>query len=613
MFYARAGGAAAVPPYAADPSNKKLWELGHKKHQKAMVQVLEEPNAIDQSMPKAFGDKSLKSGRERSRIQNEENWHRHVGSENRKLMGALHEIAATQCTTLKRIRSEPGILPPLSVGNNMIMDRRRKQTAIEVENERIVKRLLSIKTTFNRKKEQKEYNRHQIAVQDMAKVQPPSGPPPRIKLIGRPRPPAIDHRKKLGQLPPLEEGSEPEDESGTFIPAASRSQPNASSPLVRASSDSNRPLSHSRSVPSLIGASNRSPQKRAISAEAHEATASRSSPPARDADARMARPNGRDEAPKSGSLDMDDAFAVDPSTVALENDDLPGSPDSSVGVASPKGLKQVEQWANNDLPGSPESGASPDESGRGLPDRTPRLQASTANTQEGGSGVDSIGYPTMVQSPSKADRQDSTSGVDSIARVQASLQAIPTIMLSPSASASAWMFSSSAPVAAAASAAANPLSPSAADLEAEADDTVADNWEAPGPRGDTAGSIARCSGSSWRSNRDRGGTAGSRQSNQSWNGRALQIQSPGACSVNEEIGEQLGFELVQGIPEFQNQTSTKSEFNRGMYTTKDTLTTNKSWATGVHTVASPGASMGFSDENSLDAMAERVAASGFNQ
>jgi len=215
MFYARSGGVAAVPPYAADPSNKHAWEIEQNRHRKHLLAVSKSLPAIDQKEPETFVDASLHRGRERSRAYVDQVRHQHVGQENRKLMGALHEIAAKPSISMKRIKSEPWVLPPLTMEHNKARVRSRQQQAIAAENDRLLKRLKSVGTTFNRKRDESEYVRHSRAVLDMAKVPPPGG---------RPR-----ARRQVVQLPPL-----PETATGRSMPSsfARRQPPKIGSPKL---------------------------------------------------------------------------------------------------------------------------------------------------------------------------------------------------------------------------------------------------------------------------------------------------------------------------------------------------------------------------------------------
>lgn len=215
MFYARSGGVAAVPPYAADPSNKHAWEIEQNRHRKHLLAVSKSLPAIDQKEPETFVDASLQRGRERSRAYVDRVRHQHVGQENRKLMGALHEIAAKPSISMKRIKSEPWVLPPLTMEHNKARVRSRQQQAIAAENDRLLKRLKSVGTTFNRKRDESEYVRHSRAVLDMAKVPPPGG---------RPR-----ARRQVVQLPPL-----PETATGRSMPSsfARRQPPKIGSPKL---------------------------------------------------------------------------------------------------------------------------------------------------------------------------------------------------------------------------------------------------------------------------------------------------------------------------------------------------------------------------------------------
>merc|ERR1719424_111169 len=158
-----------------------------------MTDVVKAANSIDQKTPDSYVDTSMLKGRERSRAFLEHQRHQKVGQQNRRLMEKLHDISKKPGIALKRIESEPWKLPPLSCEHNKAMVRTRQQQKLLFENERICKRLLSIQTTFNRAKDEKEYKRHREAVHDMSKVPPPGGAPPKPQ-----------RQKKRGmKLPPL--------------------------------------------------------------------------------------------------------------------------------------------------------------------------------------------------------------------------------------------------------------------------------------------------------------------------------------------------------------------------------------------------------------------------
>lgn len=224
MFYARQGGPAAVAPHAADPSNKHDWDA----NQRALRRRLAATSKLtDQSEPSTLVDTSLHRGRERSRAFQENERHREVGKENRKLMGALKDIAQKPCVTLRRVETDPW-LPRIPVASNKEFYRKKRQQALDAENEAIVKRLLKIQTTFDRKADEREYKRHKQAVRDMKKVPPP--------------PPAQQRERKPWQLPQLQDI--PRDATFDTLFSAPPAEPTSTSdPSMRSAA--------ARSMPSL--------------------------------------------------------------------------------------------------------------------------------------------------------------------------------------------------------------------------------------------------------------------------------------------------------------------------------------------------------------------------
>jgi hypothetical protein len=200
-----------------------MWEMEQQKHQKKLAAVARAAPLIDQREPMTHVNNSLLRGRERSKAYIEHMKQQHTDKGNRRLLGALGDISKKQSIVLKRVETEPWVLPPLTCTSSKAADRRRKQKALAMENEQLVKRLLAIRTTFDRKTEEKQFLRHKKAVEDMRKVPPPQ---------------AVAHRekKRTVRLPKLTgaEVGELSDTSGT----------EADSPQREA-------LVHSRSMPAL--------------------------------------------------------------------------------------------------------------------------------------------------------------------------------------------------------------------------------------------------------------------------------------------------------------------------------------------------------------------------
>mmetsp|Transcript_42954 Transcript_42954/g.79844 ORF Transcript_42954/g.79844 Transcript_42954/m.79844 type:complete len:499 (-) Transcript_42954:110-1606(-) len=229
MFYARQGGAAAVAPYAADPQNLYQWQEGQRRHRERLASV---PKLTDQSEPPTLVDASLHRGRERSRVFHENERHREVGKENIKLMGALRNIAQKQCMTLKRVETDPW-LPRVPVSSNKDFYRKLKQKALDAENEAMAKRLLKVKTTFDRKGDERQFQRHKRAVWDMKKVPPP--------------PHVAKRERKRFHLPQLQDVSR-DKTSGTLSSASPTEASPMDAPSMRSGLSRSMPNLHAKSA-----------------------------------------------------------------------------------------------------------------------------------------------------------------------------------------------------------------------------------------------------------------------------------------------------------------------------------------------------------------------------
>jgi len=300
MFYARSGGSAAVPPYAADPQNKHQWEQEQLRHRERLAALVKSKRAIDQTEPESFKDDSLHQGRVRSRAHAEVVRNMHVGQENRKLVASLHEIAQNKCTTLKNIESEPW-LPKIKnkvADNNKAADRRRKQQNLQKENEAFMKRLLSIQSSFDRRGEERDFQRHKKAVQNCRKVPPPAC--------------AREPQKKPFHLPQLQ------DVAGGYVAGdGSRLNTLADSQPIRPLAD------RTRSMPSLLGHASDVHQQQAASSspprKGHRRLPPSSSPGA-SAEGKISPSNGSTApAPASGDVGEPAAASVTPNATSELN------------------------------------------------------------------------------------------------------------------------------------------------------------------------------------------------------------------------------------------------------------------------------------------------------
>lgn len=159
--------ATVVPHYCATASQKALWELGHQRHHKALATVVK---TTDQSEPATNCDVSLHLGRQRSKAFQEDLHHRQIGIENKKLIGSLAKIVQ-QPSNIARFAQQPRPQVPQRGREN----ERRKQKELTRDNEMLVKRLLNVKTSFNRQGDERDYTRHRRNLERMKKI---SEPPP---------------------------------------------------------------------------------------------------------------------------------------------------------------------------------------------------------------------------------------------------------------------------------------------------------------------------------------------------------------------------------------------------------------------------------------------------
>jgi len=190
MYYLSRSTGRSVPvpadaPYVASVNERKEWDYHQHKHQEALKKV---SGLVDRSKPKCI-DPPVQSIQARTR-RFQEDWKKaEIGRENRKLVDKLHTIAKTHgtCgpppqavggmpsaavallgTTGRTIRPSAAAagMPPTGERSRSLNDcyRRKVQRGIDQENAGMVRRILSVKGTFDPKKDERDFQRHKRAV-----------------------------------------------------------------------------------------------------------------------------------------------------------------------------------------------------------------------------------------------------------------------------------------------------------------------------------------------------------------------------------------------------------------------------------------------------------------
>lgn len=175
----------ADAPYAANLNERKEWDYHQHKHQEALKKV---SGLVDKSKPKCI-DPPVQSIQARTR-RFQEDWKKaEIGRENRKLVNKLHTIAKTHgsCgpppqaaggmpsaavallgTTGRTLRpsAAAACIPPAGERSRSLNDnyRRKVQRTIDQDNAGMVRRILSVKATFDPKKDERDFQRHKRAV-----------------------------------------------------------------------------------------------------------------------------------------------------------------------------------------------------------------------------------------------------------------------------------------------------------------------------------------------------------------------------------------------------------------------------------------------------------------
>mmetsp|Transcript_64071 Transcript_64071/g.134708 ORF Transcript_64071/g.134708 Transcript_64071/m.134708 type:complete len:477 (-) Transcript_64071:22-1452(-) len=226
-----------VPLYCANASQRALWEIGHQRHQKALSEVVK---LTDQEEPDSSADVSLQMGWQRSKAFKEDEVQRRIGAENQKLLGSLAEIVQ-QPGSISKLAQAPRPKIPQR-GREAEMKRLKDVTR---ENQLLVKRLLNVKTSFNRQVEERDYARHRRNVERLKKVPPPA---PRQDAKARPK-----------QLAPMAAKALPSSASAAALTSGSREAPPAAGSSAAAAAAASRrtlpplpkQLGVSRSTPAI--------------------------------------------------------------------------------------------------------------------------------------------------------------------------------------------------------------------------------------------------------------------------------------------------------------------------------------------------------------------------
>ncbi|CAE8635914.1 unnamed protein product [Polarella glacialis] len=190
-----------VAPYAADPLRKKLWENGMEKHHKALEQV---HGFTDQSEPESAQDTSLRKARVRARSFANDEFQRQILGENKHLVGHLHEIAQKPSFTSQQIVAEHPEPPKLKRGNDRL---RKQQQAIAAENEKMVQRILGVRSTMKLGEVEKDYRRHRNDVARLQTIAPNGAGGERVHRRRRPEAQAPRRLPSLSSAPSLEGGA----------------------------------------------------------------------------------------------------------------------------------------------------------------------------------------------------------------------------------------------------------------------------------------------------------------------------------------------------------------------------------------------------------------------
>lgn len=184
--------ATIVPLYSASASQKALWDLGQKKHHRALAAVTK---STDQTEPPTNCDASLHRAWERSKAFQEDLQLRHIAEENKKLVGSLAQIVS-QPSSIAKAASQPRHKAPAR-GREAEKKRMKDVTR---ENELLVKRLLNVKPSLNRQADERDFARSRKDLERMKKITPP-GMSRHAARSSRPELPASEQPSSLARQP----------------------------------------------------------------------------------------------------------------------------------------------------------------------------------------------------------------------------------------------------------------------------------------------------------------------------------------------------------------------------------------------------------------------------
>lgn len=201
---------AVEDPSVARIDERHEWEYGQQQHQAALRNAR---STIDQSVPTCV-DPAVQRVQAQTRRFHEDLKRAEIGRENRKLVEKLTSISRGY----GRVR-DPRAPPPMEPGRSKMSTSslqpsastekmRVKQWAIDQENASLVRRIISVKSCFDRKADSRDFEKHGRAVYNLQRyTDPRQVPPPQPRSLPPIRP--IRPSSFSGQLQGLE---------GLFLP-----------------------------------------------------------------------------------------------------------------------------------------------------------------------------------------------------------------------------------------------------------------------------------------------------------------------------------------------------------------------------------------------------------
>lgn len=231
MYYLARGGGVPTPaesPCLATLDDKHEWEYGQQKHQAALKGI---KGIVDQSVPRSIDEKRL-DVQARTRRFCDDQRRAEIGRENRKLVEKLASISrgtagsdprapppssatAPLPAAPTRVGGGPRPSAALSSSGSLISEgagrpkslndaqRRKTQRSIGQENASLLRRILAVKTTFDKRAETRDFQRHQRTVQLLQRLPGSSGNGPAAQQPASQRTsslPPMRHPRPTGRL-----------------------------------------------------------------------------------------------------------------------------------------------------------------------------------------------------------------------------------------------------------------------------------------------------------------------------------------------------------------------------------------------------------------------------